>query len=178
MTSSFSHAASPPPPRLRCLVWRHWVFAPLARGLSGFPLALATIVMGIFGGAAKPAAVSRRSAHRFGPLEPSGVKPGNGRAVVYGLAILVPTLVAFTVSLLVLFLAWSGWLYPLKPELLPYLSIPFTPHAEFENAWGGPTLVGAWFIHAMAAIGMQLLCLAFIAVANRAHNVIARRLLP
>lgn len=31
-----------------------------------------------------------------------------------------------------------------------------------RGAWGGPTLVGAWFVHAMTALGIQVICMAVI----------------
>ena len=164
--------------RLSRLVWRHWIVAPLARGLTGFPLVIATLAMGLVGAAAKPASTLRRLAHRFGRMTPPTSVPRNARACGYGLAVFVPALLAFILSLLFVFLVWSGWLYPLKPDLFAYWSIPFTPHPAFDNAWGGPTLVGAWFIHAMTAIGMQLLCLYVISRLHCVQNVVASRLVP
>lgn len=71
------------------------------------------------------------------------------------------TLVAFALGLLILFLTYSGYLYPLRPETLPHLAHPFTP-VFGPGTWGGPTLIGAWFIHAMAALGIQVVALAAI----------------
>lgn len=74
----------------------------------------------------------------------------------------LPALAALPLAALVLFLTWSGWLYPLRPDSIGAIGHPFTADPLFDNAWGGPTLVGAWFVHAMAALGMQVICLALI----------------
>lgn len=69
---------------------------------------------------------------------------------------------AFPFAVLVLFVTWTSWLYPLRPDAIGAVGHPFTADAMFANAWGGPTLVGAWFVHAMAALGMQVICIAII----------------
>ena len=71
-------------------------------------------------------------------------------------------LVAFPLAVLVVYLVWSGWLYPLRPDTVGALGHPFTADPLLAGAWGGPTLVGAWFVHAMAALGMQVVCMAVI----------------
>lgn len=72
------------------------------------------------------------------------------------------TVAAFPFAVLVLFLLWSAWLYPLRPDALPAVGHPFTADSLLSGAWGGPTLVGAWFVHVMAALGMQVICMAVI----------------
>jgi hypothetical protein len=69
---------------------------------------------------------------------------------------------AFPLAVLVVFLVWSGWLYPLRPDTIGALGHPFTADPLLSGAWGGPTLVGAWAVHAMAALGIQVVCLAMI----------------
>lgn len=71
-------------------------------------------------------------------------------------------LAALPPALLVAFLVWSGWLYPLRPDTIGTLGHPFTGDPGLAGAWGGPTLVGAWFVHAMVALGMQVICMALI----------------
>jgi hypothetical protein len=72
------------------------------------------------------------------------------------------SLAAFPFAALVLFLTWSSWLYPLRPDAIATVGHPFTADPLLNNAWGGPTLVGAWFVHAMAALGLQVICMAVI----------------
>lgn len=70
--------------------------------------------------------------------------------------------VAFPFAVLVVFLVWSSWLYPLRPDAIGALGHPLTADPLLRGAWGGPTLVGAWFVHAMAALGIQVICMAVI----------------
>ncbi|MEU4742045.1 hypothetical protein AB0G02_16495 [Actinosynnema sp. NPDC023658] len=83
-------------------------------------------------------------AARFG-LHP---RPGTGRA----LAAVVPVVLAA-------YLAVRGWLYPLWPENIGAIGHLFTPDPRFGGAWGGPTLAGAWLVHALVALGGQVVCL-------------------
>jgi hypothetical protein len=70
--------------------------------------------------------------------------------------------VAFAAAVLVLVVTWSGWLYPLRPDAIGAIGHPFTADSVFDNAWGGPTLAGAWLVHALVAVGIQVVCLAAI----------------
>lgn len=71
------------------------------------------------------------------------------------------TLVAFVAALLVLYLVYFAELYPLRPDVIGNLGYLFTPMPD-STAWGGPTVFGAWFVHAMTGLGMQFLALALI----------------
>lgn len=75
---------------------------------------------------------------------------------------LVAGLVAFAAAVLVLVVTWSGWLYPLRPDAIGAVGHPFTADARFATAWGGPTLAGAWLVHALVALGIQVMCLVVI----------------
>jgi hypothetical protein len=70
--------------------------------------------------------------------------------------------VAFPFAVLALYLVWSGWLYPLRPDVIGALAHPLTADARLSDAWGGPTLMGAWLVHAVLALGMQVICMAVI----------------
>jgi hypothetical protein len=72
------------------------------------------------------------------------------------------SVVAFPFAVLVVFLIWTSWLYPLRPDAIGAVGHPFTADPLLRGAWGGPTLIGAWFVHAMAALGMQVICMAVI----------------
>ena len=65
----------------------------------------------------------------------------------------VPAFVAFVAAVMVLFLTWSGWLYPLRPDVIGALGHPFTADPLLAGAWGGPTLVGACVVHAGCSTG-------------------------
>jgi hypothetical protein len=66
----------------------------------------------------------------------------------------------FPLAVLVVYLVWSCWLYPLRPDAIGAIGHPFTADPLLRGAWGGPALIGAWFVHAMAALGMQVVCMA------------------
>ncbi|TDV44857.1 hypothetical protein [Actinophytocola oryzae] len=91
------------------------------------------------------------------------ILPGRGRlAARLGFRPRAWSLAAFPFAALIVFLVWFSWLYPLRPDAIGALGHPFTSDPLLHNAWGGPTLIGAWFIHAMAALGMQVICMAVI----------------
>lgn len=87
---------------------------------------------------------------------------GIGRKVVhYGLSV-VTTLAA----LLTVYLIWAGWLYPLRPGAIEHLAHPFADSVGTDS-WGGPTLAGAWLVHAAIAVAMQAAALGVIALCRR-----------
>ncbi|MFC5057242.1 hypothetical protein [Saccharothrix xinjiangensis] len=67
-------------------------------------------------------------------------------------------LAAAPFALLAAYLAARGWLYPLWPDTAGALGHPFTADPDLDEAWGGPTLAGAWVVHALVALGLQALC--------------------
>ncbi len=88
--------------------------------------------------------------------------PAPGIAARFGYPWRPAVVLAFPFAVLVLFLAWSGLLYPLRPGSFAAIGHPFTADALFDGSWGGPTLAGAWFVHAMCALGTQVVCMAVI----------------
>lgn len=93
--------------------------------------------------------------------------PTRGVATRLGFSWRPVVVLAFPVAVLAVFLAWSGWFYPARPDAIGALGHPFTADPRFSGAWGGPTLTGAWFVHAMCALGMQVVCMALI---RRVHG--------
>jgi Prolyl oligopeptidase family len=57
---------------------------------------------------------------------------------------------------------YFGELYPLRPDVISYLDDMFRPFPGGATSRGGPTLVGAWIVHAMVAAGLQVAGLALI----------------
>jgi hypothetical protein len=88
--------------------------------------------------------------------------PSRGVAARLGFSWRPVVYLAFPFAVLAVFVTWSGWCYPLRPDAIGALGHPFTADARFSGAWGGPTLAGAWFVHAMCAFGMQVICMAVI----------------
>jgi hypothetical protein len=127
---------------------------PLVFGLAALPLTLVGQVR----------RVARLRRQRLDTTRTPAASPpqGPGRAGLATAFTLPPTLVSFLVALLILYLAWFGELYPLRPDVIAYLGDMFRPFPGGASSWGGPTLVGAWVVHAMVAVGLQVTSLALI----------------
>jgi hypothetical protein len=148
--------ADRPAPRipLARLVWSQWVINPLVFGLVALPLILTGRVR----------RVARLRQQRLDTARTPVASPpqGPGRVGLATALTLPLALVSFLIALLILYLAWFGELYPLRPDTIAYLGDMFRPFPGGEDSWGGPTLVGAWIVHAMVAIGLQAAGLALI----------------
>jgi len=148
--------ADRPAPRvpLARLVWSVWVVNPLVFGLVALPLTLA--------GQVRRVARLRRqrldSSHTPAASPPQGL----GRVGLATAVTLPLTLVSFLVALLILYLTYFGELYPLRPDTIAYVGDMFRPFPGGATSWGGPTLLGAWIVHAMIAVGLQAAGLALI----------------
>jgi hypothetical protein len=88
--------------------------------------------------------------------------PTPGVAARFGFGWRPAAVGAFPFALLAVFLVWSGWLYPLRPDTIGTVGHPLTADPALAGAWGGPTLLGAWAVHALVALGIQFLCVAVI----------------
>jgi len=69
--------------------------------------------------------------------------------------------------LLAAYLVARGWLYPFWPDTIGALGHPWTADPGLAGAWGGPTLVGAWAVHAALAVAGQVVCLSVLAALRR-----------
>jgi hypothetical protein len=148
--------ADRPVPRipLARLVWSLWVVNPLVFGLVALPLTLA--------GQVRQVARLRRQRLDTSRTPAASPPQGPGRVGLATALTLPLTLVSFLVALLILYLAYVGELYPLRPDVIAYLDDMFRPFPGGATSWGGPTLVGAWIVHAIVAIGLQAAGLALI----------------
>ncbi|WP_053715654.1 hypothetical protein [Saccharothrix sp. NRRL B-16348] len=79
----------------------------------------------------------------------------------------VRALVAAVPVLLALYLVARGWFYPLWPDTIGAIGHPFTADPDLDGAWGGPTLAGAWAVHALVALALQAGCLAIVRLLYR-----------
>ena len=160
-----------PAPRipLARLVWSLWVVNPLTFGLVALPLTLAGQVR----------RVARLRQQRLDTARTPAVGPprGPGRVGLATALTLPLTLLSFLVALLILYLAYFGELYPLRPDTIAYLGDMFRPFPGGEDSWGGPTLIGAWIVHAMVAVGLQAAGLALLRGLGALCGAITRPLL-
>jgi hypothetical protein len=136
------------------LVWRAWVVDPLIFGLVALPLTLTGQVR----------RVARLRHQRLDTTRTPASSPPKGqhRVGLATVATLLPTLVSFLAALLIVYLVYFGELYPLRPDAIAYLEDMFGPFPGGADSWGGPTLIGAWFVHAMVAVALQAVGLALI----------------
>lgn len=67
--------------------------------------------------------------------------------------------VSFVLVAVALLTVYTGELYPLRPETIGHLGHLFSRFPGGEESWGGPTLIGAWFVHAPVGFGIQVLAL-------------------
>ncbi|MFC4494810.1 hypothetical protein ACFPA8_11765 [Streptomyces ovatisporus] len=132
------------------------------RSALGFPLALAAVPMTLLGGSEPAARAQRAVLRRWGPgtlPEPYG-RTGAARTLRHSAVVALPSAVCFALVTLSAAVVFSGYLYGFRPDA-SYGSFghPFTPDHAFDRAWGGPTLAGAWAVHALIAFGIHLVCL-------------------
>jgi len=159
---------------------RRWIVDPTVRGLTGFPMAIAAVPMALLGGAGKIGRSQARLARQFNastalpaPRPAVARRARVIRVIAHSMLVLVPAAAAFVAVLLQIFCAYSGYLYPLRPDTIAALGHPLASDTQvLSGAWGGPTLVGAWFVHSCVAFGIQVLCAVLLgglcAVQNRA----------
>ncbi|HEX8627211.1 MAG TPA: hypothetical protein VF755_03455 [Catenuloplanes sp.] len=167
-----SDTARPPTSAGRRRRTHDWVLDPLIRAATGFPLAVAAVPLALIGRPMPVAGVQSRLAHRR-----AGRRPGRRRVLCHSLLVAVPSLVALALAALVLVTAVTGYLYPLRPDVWPTVGHPFTGDHRLDGAWGGPTMIGAWLIHASAAFGLQAAALVLIRALVRGQDRITGRLL-
>jgi len=150
------------------------------RAAVGLPLALAAVPMALFGGSEPAARAQRATVRRYGPgwmTEPPG-GTGAARTLRHSAVILLPSAASFALVTLSATVALSGYLYGFRPDAsYAAFSHPFTPEPAFHGAWGGPTLAGAWFVHAMTALGIHVVCLAAIRLLTALQDRVSRRML-
>lgn len=152
----------------------------VVRGLVALPLAVAAAPMALLGGAATAARAHRAVLRRLGPPgrpPDDGPAPGAARVLGHSLLALVPALLSCAAAVLALFVCWSGYLYGLRPDTVGTLGHPFTSDPLLADAWGGPTLAGAWAVHALVASTIQLVCLVVLHGTLTVQDRATRRLL-
>ncbi|MET7641221.1 hypothetical protein [Streptomyces sp. NPDC005438] len=174
-----------PAPRAQPGLWRGLsgrVARLLRWGLTALPLTVASVVAALLGRPDRGAEAQRRLARRnlppgVEPPTPSGTPTSAGPVVRLGSLMLVPALVAFFVAVVILMTCYSGYLYFARPDTVGALGHPFTADSLLDNAWGGPTLVGAWLTHSLVALGLHLVGLVVLGVLGLAHRRTTYRML-
>ncbi|MGH3447539.1 MAG: hypothetical protein ACRDQA_24360 [Nocardioidaceae bacterium] len=131
----------------------HEAIRRLGYGLLAFPLGLLTIPLTLVGGGQ----IAARAQRRLAAVTPDPVPSAHHRAKPASLLVhAVATLPATALALVLWgFAAWVLVLnlpYPMRDFSWWALSHPFSATDVVGGAWGGPTLAGAWAVHAGGAV--------------------------
>lgn len=158
---------------------RRWVLGTAVRGVLGLPLAVAAVPMALVGAAGPAARAQRALVRRFQPRRAGEgeTSPGALRVLAHSALVAVPALAGLVALGLGAFCVYSGYLYFLRPDASFAIGHPFTADPHFDDAWGGPTLFGAWLAHSGVALGIQLLALGLIHALTALQDRVTRRLL-
>ncbi|SEK77210.1 hypothetical protein [Streptacidiphilus jiangxiensis] len=160
------------------------------RGLTGLPLAVAAVPLSLVGQADRAAAWQRAAVARWSPRRAAsvpasadadapqdGVRVGAVRVLAHSVLVALPALAGLVATCVAAFTVYSGYLYFLRPDASPALGHPFAADHRFDGAWGGPTLVGAWLVHSLVALGIQLGAVLVVQALTAVQDRCSRRLL-
>ena len=123
--------------------------------LAELPVSVSAIVLAASGRQGQ--AVERQT--RITDTTTSAHVPGSRRVVTHAVLAAAVSLLAWFVAFLVAVGAARGLLYPIFG-------------GSYENAWGGPTLVGAWAVHALVAV----ICIPIFVLAIGGLGIVHQRL--
>lgn len=114
--------------------------------LFALPVGLVALVLVFFGRAPAAGALHRWLARRL--LDVSVPAPARAATAAYSWVSLPINLVGFVPA---------AYLWALVPANVGYPLRPDTTAESLETAWGGPSLVGAWVVHALGGTAVFLL---------------------
>ena len=130
------------PPRLRSLRPR-WSLRRALYPILALPVSIAGVALLVVGRPAVAADWQRSTLRRFAQASMGPVSIVRSPALV--LLGLLLDLVAFAVAGYLWLLALANVAYPLRPD---------TTASSLRHAWGGPTLAGAWSVHAIGGVAL------------------------
>jgi hypothetical protein len=134
--------------------------------LVALPASVVCLALVLTGRTGTAAGYQRRLARGLAGPAPGGAaaaRPGGVRVLVSSVAGVVISLVSWVVLQYIAFLAFINLAFPLRNYLvlgsrsgaaLPWWGIHRAPSpgniwaSTYHNSWGGPTLAGAWAVHA------------------------------
>lgn len=137
---------------------RRWVRDPATFGLASLPLALIAVPMALIGLGRTAARWQVRLAdrHAFAHSPRPGKSPGFLRVIGHSFAVLIPAVVCFVATAMLLVGFYMGYLYFLRPDAISAIGHPFSADSLFDTSWGGPTLAGAWLAHSSVVFAAQI----------------------
>jgi hypothetical protein len=110
--------------------------------LAALPLGVYSILLVLAGRRARATELQTGLLPRL--LLPGVPEPAESRALRYGLLSLPVNVVAFALAGYVWLIPVVNLAYPLRPDV--------TTESLAHGTWGGPTLAGAWSVHAVGAV--------------------------
>lgn len=152
--NSTGHSVRPAAHTTRVRAWaRRLLYAGLA-----LPMTATTLVSAAIGQGARAARWERRLAALSGltGLDDGGRGRTSTRALVaHASATLGPALLAFALAYLVALVLVINLGYPARPGFDRWdRTHLFSASANVGDSWGGPTLAGAWAVHAAIALSV------------------------
>lgn len=144
--------------------WRRIIYLLLA-----LPVGVAAVPLALLGGHRVAAGWQRGLAHRY--LPPGGERSARHGTAVGAVAHALLSLPLNLASLALVAYCWFGVVvnlaYPLRPGTMQ----------SYRQDWGGPTLAGAWAVHAAGGLGFLLVTPWLVRAATWLQGGLARRLL-
>lgn len=158
---------------------RRWIGEPVLFGVASLPLALLALPMALIGLGGTAARWQTQLADRCaaGRAPRRGRPPGFLRVIGHSFAVLVPAVVCFVSTGLLLGGLYMGYLYFLRPDAIAAIGHPFSADRLFDTSWGGPTLVGAWLAHSAVVLAAQIGGLPLIRGISLLQGGLSRRML-
>ena len=143
--------------------WRRTLYALLA-----LPVGVVCVPLSIVGGSPAAARLQHSLTRRFLALRLQGTRPArvDPRVVGHALLSLPLNAVSWALTVALWALAVANLAYPLRPD-----------SDDLSNAWGGPTLAGAWAVHGTAGLAFLLLAPWIVKAATTAQGWLARTML-
>jgi hypothetical protein len=143
--------------------WRRTLYALLA-----LPVGVVCVPLSILGGSPAAARLQQALASNLLALRLEGPRPArvDARVVGHALVSLPVNALAWALTVSLWALAVVNIAYPLRPD-----------SDDLSNAWGGPTLAGAWAVHGTAGLAFLLLAPWIVRGLTGAQSRLARRML-
>jgi hypothetical protein len=119
--------------------WRRTFYALLA-----FPIGLVSVPLALLGGHQAAARLQRGLAHRYLALRIDQPAPRDtaGRVLAHTVLSLPLNLASLALTVYLWSLVPANLAYPLRPGTMD----------SYQHSWGGPTLAGAWAVHAAGGV--------------------------
>jgi Putative sensor len=119
--------------------WRRTLYALLA-----LPVGVACVPLSVLGGSRPAARLQQGLAGRLlGMRLERRARRLDGRVIGHALLSLPLNALAWALTVAVWAVAVANIAYPLRPDT-----------DDLSNAWGGPSLAGAWAVHGAAGLGL------------------------